>query len=165
MRRFDLYHCLGDQLCARILQLTKTVARAERANRARRLGMPKGTLSRQLQKASFTVNKHCSWAFFHLCLWLRGLPGNHASSSSSLNLHAVILGPHYTHCWSRLRSFLQPPEVLTASQSCWGYHFSLTALVLLGFNRSWQIKSLSINYPSTYWSQDEADRRQVGFRM
>lgn len=45
MRRFDLYHCLGDQLCARILQPTKAAARAEGANGARRLSVPKGTPS------------------------------------------------------------------------------------------------------------------------
>lgn len=96
-----------------------------------------------------TVNKHCSWAFFNLCLWLRGLPGNRASISSSLNLHAVILGPHYNHCQYRLRSFPHPTEVLAASQSCRGYHFSLTALLLVVFSMSWQLKSLSVNYPTT----------------
>lgn len=143
MRRFDLYHCLGNQLCTRILQLTKRVARAERANRARRLGMPKATLFRQLQKTSYS--KHTlQLAFFHLCLWLRGLTGNHASvfpcSDSTTTLQPLLIQAEKlpTSHWSAGRF----PKLL-------GVHFSLTALLLVVFDMSWHLKNLSINYLTT----------------
>lgn len=37
-------------------------------------GMPKGTLPSSFPRL-LTENKHWGWAFFHLCLWLRSLPG------------------------------------------------------------------------------------------
>lgn len=87
MKRFDLYHCLGTKQCARTLQLTKTLVKQRGqaepgASACQRVFCP-GSFRNLL-----AINKYCNWAFFFfICLWLTGLLGNHASTSSSSYLH------------------------------------------------------------------------------
>lgn len=97
-----------------------------------------------------TVNKHCSWAVSTLFMTKR------SPRKSCLNLFQ----PEPSHCDARTtRQPLliqaeelpteQPTEALAPFQSCWGYLFSVTGLLLVVFNTPWQLKSSPVNYPTT----------------
>lgn len=136
MRRFDLSHCPGDQLCARIVQPTKAAARAEGANGARHA---KGHCVQQLPKASYSKQTLELGIFSSLFMTKKSPRELCASTSSSLNLPAVVPGPHHS-----------------PADAGWGAphiprrgHFSSVAQLLAAFNTSWQLKTLSVHCLTT----------------
>lgn len=79
MRRFDLYHCLGNEQCARLLQLTKPLPK-QRGQTKPGASACQRVLCPDSFRRFLTVNKHCSWAFVHLFMT------NRSPRESCLNL-------------------------------------------------------------------------------
>lgn len=149
MRRFDLYHCPGDQLCARILWLTQTAGRGKRAHGARRLDKPKGT--HPVPKASepsdskHTLQLGISWSL---------LMTKRCPRESCLNLFQ----PRSSCCDSRTALhplLIQAEELPSSRQSADnfpklpGVPFFFNDTILVVFSMFWQLKSLSIKYLTT----------------